>query len=411
MSSLNEQLVKYISDNGPITFRDFMESSLYDEKFGYYTSKEPNKKFGYTNDYFTSPHAHPAFGLLIAIFLENIHVLMGNKDNFTVIEQGSGDGILARDVIEFSIMINKTFGKSLDYLAVDKTPECNTFQDIKTYAAISHIKADVYLSNELLDSIPVHRFITRASQLKEIFVDVKDGKLVQKEGPVSDTEIFRRVKPFVSHLPDGYIGEVCVEYKKWAREVRNLVESGVVISIDYGHSIEKLYTPERRDGLLRCYNGHNMNQNPYFNPGSQDITSHVDFSSLNEALESVGFIKIANYSQKTFLEQLGIHNFAKDVIKKYKNNHINVKSLQENLEGISTLVEANGLGSFQIYIHSTPDLSSHLVKKLDQLTMPVKDLNCPLTSSQNGYVNFLSSSYKKSESLPQIPQKSWEELF
>ena len=388
-----------------------MESSLYDEKFGYYTSKEPNKKFGYTNDYFTSPHAHPAFGLLIAIFLENIHVLMGNKDNFTVIEQGSGDGILARDVIEFSIMINKTFGKSLDYLAVDKTPECNTFQDIKTYAAISHIKADVYLSNELLDSIPVHRFITRTSQLKEIFVDVKDGKLVQKEGPVSDTEIFRRVKPFVSHLPDGYIGEVCVEYKKWAREVRNLVESGVVISIDYGHSIEKLYTPERRDGLLRCYNGHNMNQNPYFNPGSQDITSHVDFSSLNEALESVGFIKIANYSQKTFLEQLGIHNFAKDVIKKYKNNHINVKSLQENLEGISTLVEANGLGSFQIYIHSTPDLSSHLVKKLDQLTMPVKDLNCPLTSSQNGYVNFLSSSYKKSESLPQIPQKSWEELF
>ena len=71
--------------------------------------------------------------------------------------------------------INKAFGKSLDYLAVDKTPEYNTFQDIKTYAEISHIKADVYLSNELLDSIPVHRFITRASQLKEIFVEGLNG--------------------------------------------------------------------------------------------------------------------------------------------------------------------------------------------------------------------------------------------
>ncbi|MBU87416.1 MAG: SAM-dependent methyltransferase [Dehalococcoidia bacterium] len=408
MSSLNEQLVKYISDNGPITFRDFMESSLYDENFGYYTSKKPNKKFGYTNDYFTSPHAHPTFGLLIAIFLKNIHVLMGKKDNFTVIEHGSGDGILARDVIEFSRMINKTFGKSLNYLAIDKTPECNTFQEIKTYEAISNIRADVYLSNELIDSIPVHRFVIRASQLKEIFVDVKDGALVQKEGPVSDTEIFRRVQPFIPNLPNGYMGEVCVAYENWAREVRGLVESGIVISIDYGHNIEKLYTPERRGGLLRCYNGHNMNQNPYLNPGSQDITSHVDFSSLNEALGKVGFVKIANYSQKTFLEQLGIHNFAKDVIKKFKSNHINVKSLQENLEGILTLVEENGLGSFQIYIHSTPDLSSLLVKKLDQLTMPVKDLNCPLTSSQRDYVNFLSSPYKKSGFLP---QKSWEELF
>ena len=385
-----------------------MDSSLYDEKFGYYTSKEPNKKFGYTNDYFTSPHTHPTFGLLIAIFLKNIHVLMGKNDNFTVIEQGSGDGILARDVLEFSIMIDKTFGKSLDYLAVDKTPKCNTFQEIKTYEAISHLRADVYLSNELLDSIPVHRFVIRASQLKEIFVDVKDGKLVQKEGPVSDTEIFRRVKPFVPNLPDGYMGEVCVEYKKWAREVRNLVESGIVISIDYGHNIEKLYAPERRGGLLRCYNGHSMNQNPCLNPGSQDITSHVDFSSLNEALDSVGFVKIANYSQKTFLEQLGIHNLAKDVIKKYKNNHINLKSLQENLEGILTLVEENGLGSFRIYIHSTPDLSSYLVKKLGQLTIPEKDLNCPLTSSQKGYVNFLSWSYEKPETLPHKP---WEELF
>ena len=96
---------------------------------------------------------------------------MGKKDNFTVIEQGSGDGILARDVIEFSTMINKTFGKSLDYIAIDKTPKCNTFQEIKTYEAISHIKADVYLSNELLDSIPVHRFVVRASQLKEIFAE------------------------------------------------------------------------------------------------------------------------------------------------------------------------------------------------------------------------------------------------
>ena len=49
----------------------------------------------------------------------------------------------------------------------------------------------------------------------------------------------------------------------------------------------------RKNGLLRCYDQNTINQNPFIKPGKQDITTHVDFTSVNEELNKINDIIIS----------------------------------------------------------------------------------------------------------------------
>jgi len=51
--TLSEIIMEKIQKEGPISFRDFMEMSLYYPGLGYYTSSED--KIGKSGDYYTSP--------------------------------------------------------------------------------------------------------------------------------------------------------------------------------------------------------------------------------------------------------------------------------------------------------------------------------------------------------------------
>ena len=93
---LEQFIRKEIEKAGPITFERFMELSLYHPEFGYYLNR---MKIGPHGDYYTSPHLHPIFSWLIANQLDEIKRILGDPDDFTVLEIGAGRGYLAEGIL------------------------------------------------------------------------------------------------------------------------------------------------------------------------------------------------------------------------------------------------------------------------------------------------------------------------
>jgi SAM-dependent MidA family methyltransferase len=90
------------------------------------------------------------------------------------------------------------------------------------------------------------------------------------------------------------------------RQVGTSLNRGVVITIDYGHSAEDLYGPERSKGTLLCYFSQLASEEPYGRVGLQDMTAHVDFTTLATVGEEAGLSVTGFTNQMSFLIGLGV---------------------------------------------------------------------------------------------------------
>jgi SAM-dependent MidA family methyltransferase len=89
-------------------------------------------------------------------------------------------------------------------------------------------------------------------------------------------------------------------------KVSHCLKRGFVLTIDYGFLAKELYAPHRREGTLLCYTQHRTSENPYERLGEQDITSHVNFTSLIRKGEEVGLRFTGLVPQYQFLIALGL---------------------------------------------------------------------------------------------------------
>src|SRR5260221_127114 len=85
-----------------------------------------------------------------------------------------------------------------------------------------------------------------------------------------------------------------------------LLEVGVAIFIDYGLPEREYYHPQRSMGTLRCHYRHRVHGDPFFMPGLQDITAHVDFSAMARAAEQGGAEVYGLTTQAYFLISCGL---------------------------------------------------------------------------------------------------------
>jgi len=164
-----------------------------------------------------------------------------------------------------------------------------------------------FLSNELLDAFPV-KLVEMNHELMEIYVSVSSQDLFSKEGEEAfseDTtfvevkkpcsaEIRDYLKGFSLELPKGYRTEVNLRPKELLLKVNERLSEGFVLTIDYGYSAMEYYSEDRSKGTLLCYHRHQVSEDPYRNIGQQDMTAHVNFSSLKKwgdevGLKTVGF--------------------------------------------------------------------------------------------------------------------------
>ena len=174
--SLSEIIIQKIRNEGPISFRDYMDLCLY-HPLGYYRSS--SVKFGGEGDFFTSPAISSIFGKLIARQLMEIWKVLGRK-KFTVMEWGGGDGTLAKSILEASTCLPQ-FYDSLHYGIVERNSlSCVDEVKLSRYSSTEAIPAfdGCVLSNELIDNFPVH-LVEMHEALMEVHVDFRDGNFIE----------------------------------------------------------------------------------------------------------------------------------------------------------------------------------------------------------------------------------------
>lgn len=384
-TSAETEIRARITRLGKITFAEFMELALYHPEDGYYAHKGPARP---RRDYYTSPAAHPAFGALMAIQLWRMWEALERPSPFHAVEMGAGDGLLARDVTVYVPHVSRPFAEALRYVALDRarppvSPDGSAAPHQRIVADRLPARGVVgcLLSNELVDAFPVHRFQVRDGEVMEVYVSVEGGQLVEALDEPSTSLLAQRVLALPHRLPDGYVGEVNLRIGPWMSEVAAALNSGFVVTVDYGYDVDELYSPRRADGTLETFYRHADGASPYERIGAQDITAHVDFSALVSEGEAAGLSPVGLCTQAQLLRGLGIGAW----LQKLRTEELTQRERDANAMAMRDLVRPDGLGAFKVLVQE----KGTGVTELAQITPPgdpdelTGDLPVPLLRSDH----------------------------
>ena len=316
-SPLKTILVDRIRVQGRITFAEYMAACLYGPGLGYYTS--PGRKVGAEGDFYTSSNVSAVFGRLVAREFIRMDELLGSPDRFDLVEVGAGNGRLARDIVEYLADESPELYGRLTLRLIEKEPSLRTIQGemLGPHAvkAVWHAPAELeagtlqftgcLYSNELIDSFPVHLVEMTPGGLQEVYVTLRGDDFAEEFGEPSTQELAAYLKRIGVTLMEGKRAEINLAAPRWLASVARALRSGFVLTIDYGYPAIDLFSPARLAGTLLCYHRHQVEESPYVRPGEQDITSHVDFTTLMKAGEEEGLTTVWFGEQYRFLMGVG----------------------------------------------------------------------------------------------------------
>lgn len=307
-----------IRERGNIPFAEFMAACLYEPGLGYYTSA--GRKVGVEGDFYTSINVHRVFGRLIAREICRMWEVMGCPAPFTVVEAGAGHGQLAKDVLD---TVREANGELYDILAFGLVEAEPSLAEVQQTLLADHLPklswhtpADLaegrlrftgcLYSNELIDSFPVHLVEMTPEGLREVFVTAEGDRFAETLAPPSTPELEAYLARLGITLEPGHRTEINLNAVRWIEAAAGALERGFVLTIDYGYLAPELYGPMRRNGTLLCYWRHTIEEDPFVRVGRQDMTSHVDFSTLAERGEACGLQKVWYGEQYRFLVATGL---------------------------------------------------------------------------------------------------------
>ena len=274
-----------------------MAMTLYEPRLGYYCSGR--ETMGRAGDYLTSPEVSPIFGAMVGRQLREMWQAMGAPDRWDMAEAGAGNGALCRDVLRWARQWAPGFFESIKYEIVERIPSSEARQrkllETESLAAKVFWSGEIpdaidgcVLSNELLDSMPVHRVWVEDGELREIFVGWDGKRFTEEFREPSIPEIEGHFKRLGLLPGEGCTSEVNLAAVDWMARAGAALRRGFQLTFDYGYEAVELYAPWRKEGTLLCFYKHNPSDDPYARIGRQDMTSHVDFTSLRHAGEAAG---------------------------------------------------------------------------------------------------------------------------
>jgi SAM-dependent MidA family methyltransferase len=368
------------SPRSRLTFAEYQDLVLYHPEYGYYSSGVVD--IGATGDFFTASSLSQDFGELLAIQFVEMWQKLGFPDRFTLLEMGAGNGNLAGDILSYLIANYEEILSSLEYIIVEQSPAL-IIQQQQVLARFNQINltwknwvdiSDASLvgccfSNELVDAFPVHQIVISDRQIQEIYLTLELGKLTERSGEISTSKIkeyFDLVEINITNnnYPLEYRTEVNLNALDWLNTVNSKLQQGYLLTIDYGYPASKYYHPQRSQGTLKCYYQHRHHHNPYVNLGQQDITTHVDFTALEnygkqQELKTIALTKLA-----IFLMALGLG----DRLQRLSNGQYNALQILQKRDALHQLINPLGLGGFGVLIQG---------KKLNYYQQSLKGLTIP----------------------------------
>ncbi len=285
-----------------------MELALYAPALGYYSAGAT--KFGAQGDFVTAPEISPLFGRALARQVAQVLGAAGGG----VLELGAGSGKLAVDVIG---ELSRLQALPDEYLILEVSAELAQRQrreiaerlpdlagQVRWIADLPASFTGAVLANEVLDVMPAHVVTWQANGVRERGVAVENGEFVWRERPLTAGPLLEAARKIA--VPPGYTSEVNLIARAFVRSLGACLVRGVALFIDYGFPAREYYHPQRHMGTLMCHHRHHAHPDPFYLPGLQDITAHVDFTAMGRAAGEANMDVLGYTRQANFLIDCGI---------------------------------------------------------------------------------------------------------
>lgn len=321
---LREQIRR--TESCAISFRDWMDAALYDEREGYYCRADRTRwgragRSGQGGDYRTSPERSPLFAATFAHYFATLYDELGAPPQWTILEAGAGAGDFARVALETLERDHPHVFRATRYVIseISHDAHARTRANLADFADRTEFyegdcclrdlsfECGLIFSNELLDAFPVHRVLMRGGQLRELCVglDESDGFTWSEQEPTTPhlAEHFARLD---TTLAEGHIAEVNLAADEWIEGAASALGRGYVVTVDYGAEAAELFQmPERAGGTLRGFRAHEFVADVLAEPGAHDLTTTINWTALKRAGEAAGLETITLERQDEFLLRAG----------------------------------------------------------------------------------------------------------
>ena len=292
---------------GWIPFARYMELALYAPGLGYYTAGA--RKLGREGDFTTAPEMTPLYGQTLA--RQAAQVLESGLGQ--ILEIGAGSGALAAALLTELERLERL---PRIYYILEVSPDLRERERDLLALKVPHLLERVIwlnrlptlyqgliIANEVLDAMPAHLVRAGASAVEEAGVMLQDRAFAWAWRPAA-AEL--RSAAEALRLPQGYQTEIQLVACGFVRSLAQSMARGVILLIDYGFPAHEYYHAERSEGTLMCHYRHRAHADPFFLPGLQDITSHIDFSAVARAGREAGMELLGYTGQAQFLINCGI---------------------------------------------------------------------------------------------------------
>lgn len=338
-AQLSEFIRRDITEHsGWISFAHYMELALYAPGLGYYTAGA--HKFGEAGDFVTAPELSPLFGRTVA--RQTAEIMTHSATH--ILELGAGSGKLAADMLG---ELERLGSLPDSYAILEVSADLRARQQALLRTRLPHLMERVHwldalpekfsgaiVANEVLDALPVHLIHWRAMDvgrdlsrhgshvginpdlqnhehaINERGVTLNGNDFIWQERAIGDAALLHAAQQIT--VPDDYVSEICLAARGLVNSLASCLEQGVLLFTDYGFGAREFYHPQRNTGTLMCHYRHRAHSDPFFLPGLQDITAHVNFTDIAECGIDAGLELMGYTSQAFFLINCGIAELLQD---------------------------------------------------------------------------------------------------
>ncbi len=318
LSTLLEQRVLAVLEEagGWLPFDRYMAMALYEPGLGYYARGEalfgkwpgalgaPGVHRSEGSDFVTAPEMSPLFGVAVARQVAEVLRLAGLQQ---VIEFGAGSGALAEQVLDALAADSWT---QTHYAIVELPGALRARQQARLARFGSRVMwldawpqtlEAVVIGNEVLDAMPVKLLHFDGQGWFERGVSVAPTSLLA----FADRPTALR-PPLAERALPGAVLEIHPQAEAFIATLAQRLARGAAFFIDYGFPEPEYYHPQRHQGTLMCHRAHRSDTEPLVEPGTKDISAHVNFTAMALAAQGAGAEVVGYTSQARFLINCGL---------------------------------------------------------------------------------------------------------